>query len=164
MYVTETPQVASSDTQLYLDVEGLPDRGLCYLIGLLQCNGPIQEYHSFWADRPSDEETIWKSFMAHIGTLNDFTLFHYGVFDMQTLKRMYKRYGGDSSEFDRLSSASCNVLATIYSRVYFPTYSNGLKNVAAHLGFKWTDEKASGIQSIVWRHHWEATNDETFQA
>ncbi len=159
-YVTETPQVASSDTQLYLDVEGLPDRGLCYLIGLLQCNGPIHEYHPFWADRPSDEEAIWKSFMAHIGTLKDFTLFHYGVFDLQTLRRMHKRYGGESSELDRLSAASCNVLATIYSRVYFPTYSNGLKNVAGHLGFKWTDEKASGIQSIVWRNRWEATKDE----
>lgn len=51
------------------------------------------------------------------------------------------------------------MLGTIYSRVYFPTYSNGLKHIAAHLGFAWTAAYASGIQSIVWRHRWEATKD-----
>ena len=56
-----------------------------------------EEYLPFWADGASDEETIWKSFIAHIGTLKEFTLFHYGVFDLQTLRRMQKRYGGDSS-------------------------------------------------------------------
>src|SRR5262249_50750780 len=48
-----------------------------------------------------------------------------------------------------------NVLSLIRSHVYFPVYSNGLKDVAGRLGFAWTDPKASGLQSVVWRRRWE---------
>jgi predicted RecB family nuclease len=46
-------------TPVYIDVEGDPDRDFYYLIGLrLSCDGlPVQ--HSFWADDPESERTIW---------------------------------------------------------------------------------------------------------
>jgi predicted RecB family nuclease len=53
-----------------------------------------------------------------------------------------------------------NVLSTIYSHVYFPTFSNGLKDVATCLGFTWTAPDASGIQSLVWRSQWEHAHGE----
>ena len=40
---------------------------------------------------------------------------------------------------------------SIYAHVYFPVYSNGLKDVAGYLGFSWTEPDASGLQSLVWR-------------
>jgi hypothetical protein len=43
--------------------------------------------------------------------------------------------------------------------VYFPTYSNGLKENARFLGFEWTDSSANGLQAIVWRHLWESSSD-----
>ena len=56
-----------------------------------------------------------------------------------------------------------NVLALIYGTVYFPTYSNGLKDVASTLGFRWTEKNASGIQSLVWRHRWERGEGNDFK-
>lgn len=47
----------------------------------------------------------------------------------------------------------------IFAQVYFPTYSNGLKDVAGSLGFTWSHPMASGLQSIMWRHAWEESRD-----
>src|SRR4029077_15596662 len=44
-------------------------------------------------------------------------------------------------------------------RVYFPTLSNGLKNIAGYLGFQWSGSPASGLEAIVWRHRWEGSRD-----
>ena len=48
-----------------------------------------------------------------------------------------------------------NVLSIIRAHIYFPTYSNGLKDIGRYLVFDWTEPDASGIQSIVWRRTWE---------
>src|ERR1019366_8229060 len=36
-------------------------------------------------------------------------------------------------------------------------HSNGLKEVAKHLGFQWSDDTATGMKSIVWRQEWETS-------
>ena len=36
-------------------------------------------------------------------------------------------------------ASSVNLLSLIFAQVYFPTYSNGLKEIARFLGFEWTD-------------------------
>jgi transposase len=41
-----------------------------------------------------------------------------------------------------------------------PIYSNGLKQLGRFLGATWNDPQASGLQSLVWRHSWEARPDE----
>ena len=56
-----------------------------------------------------------------------------------------------------------NVLSLIYTHVYFPTYSNGLKDIGQYLGCRWSAVEASGLQSIVWRRQWETTGAATFK-
>jgi predicted RecB family nuclease len=56
------------------------------------------------------------------------------------------------------------VLTVIYPHFYFPTYSNGLKEVAGCLGCRWTEPDASGIESVVWRKNWEKTGDASWKA
>src|SRR5581483_9079363 len=46
------------------------------------------------------------------------------------------------------------------SHVYFPTYSNRLKEIGRFLGANWTAPTASGLQSIAWRREWERSGDE----
>ncbi len=43
------------------------------------------------------------------------------------------------------------------------TYTNGLKEIGNSLGYKWSFDNASGIQSIVWRKKWELTNNDNFK-
>lgn len=53
--------------------------------------------------------------------------------------------------------------SSVYGKVYFPVRSNGLKQLGRFLGAAWTDPQASGLQSLVWRHSWEARRDERFK-
>ena len=52
-----------------------------------------------------------------------------------------------------------NLLSLVFAHIYFPTYSNGLKEIAGYLGFRWSGSPASGLESIVWRQRWEASKD-----
>jgi len=60
---------------------------------------------------------------------------------------------------DLLSSRSTNVLSLVYANVYFPTYSNGLKEICNYLGFEWSFPDATGLKSIIWREQWESSHD-----
>ena len=159
IYIASAPTLPQATTRLYLDVEGLPERRSYYLIGLLVCGRQGQSFHHFWADTDANEADIWRSFLATVEPIDEFTLFHYGSYDSRWLAIMGRRHGGDGFLLERLRKASFNVLSAVYSHIYFPCYSNDLKSIASLLGFTWSDMAPSGIQSIVWRQQWEATKD-----
>ena len=52
-----------------------------------------------------------------------------------------------------------NVLGAIRTNVYFPAYSNGLKDIASFLGVTWTGKVTSGIDCIAARMRWEESKD-----
>jgi len=93
----------------------------------------------------------------------DYVLFHYGSYETKFIKKMGSEYGGNAELLEKIRSRSFNVLSSIYGRVYFPTYSNDLKSIASILGFKWSDQKASGVMSIFWRQQWEESNDQSWK-
>ncbi len=41
--------------------------------------------------------------------------------------------------------------------MYFPCHSNSLKEIAGHLGSRWSDATATGIRTIVWRQAWDTS-------
>src|SRR5205823_10882495 len=53
------------------------------------------------------------------------------------------------STIDVLLERTVNVLSVIHPHVYFPTFSNSLKDVGRFLGFERTNENATGLQCIV---------------
>jgi hypothetical protein len=46
-------------------------------------------------------------------------------------------------------------LSLVFAQIYFPTFTNGLKDIAGFLGFKWSEAEVSGLQTIMRRHTWE---------
>jgi len=50
-----------------------------------------------------------------------------------------------------------NVNKYIFGKVYFPVYSNRLKEIGAFFGATWTSPNASGLQSLVWWYQWDET-------
>ena len=146
-------------TPVYLDVEGLPDRDFYYLIGVRIGNGESAVQHSLWADTLEDEEKIWREFLGILETVQKPVLIHYGSYEISFLRRMTQDYGrpAQGSAAANAITSSINMLSAIYAHVYFPTFSNGLKEVARHLGFNWSEAGASGLTSIVWRQHWEGS-------
>jgi predicted RecB family nuclease len=64
VYVLGKPEVATADVRIYLDLEGVPDEGFVYLIGMIVCDGATETKHSFWADTKEQERGIFEQF-AH---------------------------------------------------------------------------------------------------
>jgi predicted RecB family nuclease len=162
-YVYGAPKLPTSPVRIYLDVEGDPERNFVYLIGMIIDRGGEEERYSFWADDPSGEERIFQEFLDIVGRYEDCFLFFYGSYEANYLKRMRGK-SRSKRLIDRLLDGSVNVLGVIYGKVYFPAYSNGLKDVAAALGFSWTEPDASGIMSLVWRRRWEGGDGEEFKS
>ena len=146
-------------TPVYLDVEGLPDRDFYYLIGIRVGTGSGAVQYGFWADNEEKEKCIWNEFLDVISAIPDPQLIHFGSYETVFLKRMRERHGGplESSSAATAIEHAVNLIPFIFAHIYFPTFSNGLKEIAGYLGFHWPGPLASGLEAVVWRHRWEAS-------
>ena len=54
-----------------------------------------------------------------------------------------------------LLTNATNVLSLIYASIYFPTYSNELKEIGKYLGCEWSPPDSTGAHTLVWRAQWE---------
>jgi len=159
IHIVGSPELKMEGTPVYLDVEGLPDRDFYYLIGLRFRTARRVIQHSLWAANENDEKRIWKEFLGVLSGVKKPVLIHYGSFETTFLRRMYQKYGevvGGSCLAEAISSA-VNLLSVTFAKVYFPTFSNGIKEIARYLGFEWETPAGSGLQSIIWRSQWEAS-------
>jgi predicted RecB family nuclease len=154
IYVVGTPVLPTAPVCLYFDCEGDPEKEFVYLIGLTMVGGGEERHYSFWADNEKEESFIFKQFLDTVSQYVGSTLFHYGSYERVFLHRMRKAAMGKKL-VERLLANSCNIVAVIHGNIYFPTYSNGLKDVGAYLGCTWSEGKASGAQSVAWRRMWE---------
>jgi predicted RecB family nuclease len=162
IYVLGEPRLDVGHTPVYLDVEGIPDLAFYYLIGASYSRDGELVHAAFWVNDPSEERLAWKSFLAFLSELDRPKLVHYGSYEKQFLRDMSERYSEDTPDqafVSHLVEASCNVLSAVFSHLYFPTYSNGLKEIAGVLAFRWTDPSMSGALASVRRLRWEQTRN-----
>jgi len=160
IYLQDLPTLSRQPMELFVDMEGVPDRGFYYLIGLLVCQGDTMEHYSFWADTDQDELHMWQQFVDTVTQYPDAPLYHYGSYEPRAIATLAKRYKTDA---ESVTKRLVNVNRHIYSKVYFPVRSNGLKDIGHCIGAQWTSPQASGLQSLVWRHRWERTQDTTYR-
>ena len=146
--------------ELFVDIEGVPDRQAYYLIGVLVCQADTTTPYAFWADTVQEERDIWQQFMDTVHQYSEAPIYHYGSYEPRALATLAKRYQTDSGP---LTTRLVNVNRYIYGKVYFPVRSNQLKDIGRFIGATWTSPKASGLQSLVWRYHWEQTQDTIYR-
>jgi predicted RecB family nuclease len=151
---------------VFLDVEGMPDRDFYYLVGLrFESNGEWVEC-SFWADGPDDERLMWENCLQTLKAVGSVQIISYGAYEARFLRRMRERYilpPNDLEIVDRMISTLLNLVDCIYAKIYFPTYSNSLKDVARYLGYEWTWPEASGAAAPLVRRAWELGAGEHFK-
>ena len=150
VHVYGTPDLPRKPVQVFLDAEGNEDASFAYLLGVVVAKGEDVECYSFWADGPAQEVELFDSFLDLVDGLEDFVLFHYGGYEKALLRRM-RRVVRRKRLVDRTLAKAVNVLSVLHTSVYFPIFSNGLKDVGRYLGCTWTEGDASGLQSLVWR-------------
>jgi predicted RecB family nuclease len=166
IYIAGKPDLKLQGTPVYFDVEGIPDRDFYYLIGLRVRSSDAYVQHSLWANDRSEEQQIWEAFLHIVATIDHPQLIAYGSYETTFLKRMKDRYGEAPAYpgfVDQLIAATVNILSVIYAQIYFPTYSNSLKEIAQYLGFQWSESGASGLSAIMWRSQWEVLRESRFQ-
>jgi hypothetical protein len=166
IHVIGSPSPSIQGTPVFMDVEGMPDRSFYYLVGLrYDLRGrPVER--SFWADERDNERNIWQECLCALKGIDNPRIVHYGAYENRFLKHMRERWkpvAEDAELLDRLIDESVNLLSTIHAQIYFPSYSNSLKDIAQWLGFEWTWPQASGTASMLLRRCWEVTFDDTLK-
>jgi predicted RecB family nuclease len=162
IYVLGQFKMPTAPVRIYVDMEGDSEDGLIYLIGLIVCDGDRVARHAFWADDRKAEPEIFAQFVDVVMQHEAPCLYCYGNYEKTFITRM-RRQARRKKPVDAVLAALTNVLSIIYPHVYFPTYSNGLKEVGACLGCHWSEPEASGISSVVWRKNWERTGEECWK-
>lgn len=159
IHVVGRPTFEILGTPVYIDVEGLPDLDFYYLIGVRVVTNGADRQYSFWADGIEGERSIWNELLQILGSIANPVLIHYGGYETVFLRRMCERYGSPppGSAIAAAIGSAVNLVSAIFAQVYFPTFSNSLKDIAGWLGFQWSDAGASGLQSIRWRHEWQSS-------
>ena len=163
IHVVGAPSLKLAGVPIFLDVEGMPDRDTYYLVGLRFESEGEQVERSFWADRSEDERVIWENCLQTLKAIGDAQIVSYGAYEARYLRQMKERYllAPDDIEFvDRLIQTSINLVGCIYGKVYFPTFSNSLKEVGRYLGFEWSWPRASGAAAPLLRRAWELGADD----
>jgi predicted RecB family nuclease len=152
--IEELSQHDWNKNHLYLDLEGLPDVDFYYLAGVImkQCNS--QTEHSFWADDRSQEPLLLQSLLGFLRNYPTYPILHYGNYEVDALQRLSRRYKTDASD---VIARLVNVNKVIYGKIYFPVYSNSLKDIGSHFGVVWPCQAPSSVQPIIWRYLWEDT-------
>ena len=69
VYVFGTPQLPDAPVHIYLDIEGNPEEGFDYLIGMIVVEGDKEQRFSFWADSRDQEDRIFEQFLETVTPL-----------------------------------------------------------------------------------------------
>ena len=155
-----TPTLPTADSQLYIDIEGIPETEFYYLIGVLVARNGQCTYRSFWADQEEDQAGMVSQFVSYLENYLGAPIFHYGKYDATAIRKLGAGMSAKTQEaltliLDNLT----NVLSIVYHHIYFPSYSISLKDIGRFIGCEWTESDASGIQSVIWRKTWELNRD-----
>ena len=150
-------QFPAKSTEFFLDLEGTdqPDvEGECepvdYLIGVVVCTDGIDAYHAFAAHRMRDEEKMFREFLSFVKTQKDYVIYHWHNYEHWHITRLAERYNS-LEEVEALILPFMVDLHRMATKAFaFPTYTNGLKDVAAFLGFKWRHDDINALDAIAY--------------
>ncbi len=149
--------------EIHFDIESHPMTDTDYLYGFWIKDGGEGRYLSFLAERPEEEEKMWKDFLAWLSTLPpDYTIYHYAAYEAVRLKTLSKRYGDmDNSFLKHFQTRLVDLKEGAREHVVYPLYFYSLKTICKFLGFAWTSAVKSGGASIGAYEHWIASQDHT---
>ncbi|WP_066426428.1 TM0106 family RecB-like putative nuclease [Anabaena sp. 4-3] len=152
---------SNSPVELYFDIEAQPDLNLDYLLGVLVVNKQTntEEFYSFLAEKPEEEELIWQQFLDLVWQYPEAPIYHFCVYELDTVKRLAKLYRTPHTLVQPLLNRFIDIYEYLTQTVALPIESYALKAIARWLGFEWRDQEASGAKCIYWYEQWLETGD-----
>jgi predicted RecB family nuclease len=153
-YIYSTTPVPTSRNMIFVDIEYLPEDLRPYLIGLVIINGTSRVQHSFWVENSDEYNVIIEQFLMIVNKHRNFQIYYFGQSERKFFESIAELDNKYKTIIDKILEKSTNILSVIYGNIYFPTYSNSLKDIANYLGFKWTTPNSTGLDAIYWRKNW----------
>jgi predicted RecB family nuclease len=149
--------------EIYFDIEAQPDLNLDYLLGVLvvDTQTKTEQFYSFLADKPEDEELIWQQFLDLVWQYPEAPIYHFCVYEFDTVKRLAKLYKTHPSLVNPVLNRFVDVYEQLTQTVALPIESYALKAIARWMGFEWRNPEASGAKCIYWYDQWLETGDRT---
>ncbi|MEO1431116.1 MAG: TM0106 family RecB-like putative nuclease [Cyanobacteria bacterium J06633_8] len=153
----------SSPIEIYFDIEAQPDLNLNYLLGVLVVNreSNTEEFYSFLAEKPDEEELIWQQFLELVWQYPDAPIYHFCVYEFDTVQRLAKLYRTPSKKVLPVLDRFVDIYEQITQTLVLPLESYALKSIARWLGFEWRDKEATGAKCIYWYDKWLKNGDRT---
>jgi predicted RecB family nuclease len=158
VFVVSKPKVPETSTHIYVDMEGSPSGSFVYLIGVLVVENGNTRHYSYWAKNRNDEEYLFIEFLQWLSYFSNAQLFYYGNYEARVFRRILNS-GSPDEISELLLKSAINVLSLIYDSIYFPTYSNELKEIGKYLECEWSYPDSTGIHTLAWREDWEHSHD-----
>jgi len=145
--------------EYFFDIEGDPFRELEYLFGFLVRDPAGERYVPFTAERPEDEENMWKEFLAWLdGMPPEYAVYHYGNYEQVRCSHLERKYGG-SAALTRFMENLVDLNELIKKNVVFPLYFYSIKDIGKYIHYKREGEISGGGESIWYYEQWLETGD-----
>jgi uncharacterized protein len=153
----ETPRLPTATTQVFFDLEGTDPRigeeGLAvvnYLIGTIVRRPPgPEEFVSFFASSPDDEERNLVEFFEWAGALEDPVFYHWHHYERTHLRKMIEHYGLEQGLVAPVMDRLVDLSPITVRSFAFPCYGEGLKDIAKSIGFSWRQDDVSALTSVA---------------
>jgi uncharacterized protein len=141
--------------EIFLDLEGIDPQSaeggipqIDYLIGIIVRVDSEEKYISFTAKDTNHEKEMLLEFLEFIKKQNDYVIYHYHHYEKTHLTKMMENYEIDETTKKMVLDYLIDVYKVATNSVVFPTYGNGLKQIAPYLGFSWRHKDVSATESI----------------
>ncbi|MBP5972040.1 TM0106 family RecB-like putative nuclease [Brasilonema sp. CT11] len=153
--------LSTAPVEMFFDIEAEPDLNLDFLLGVLVVDrqAKTEQFYSFLAESPEEEEFVWQQFMNLVWQYPDAPIYHFCVYELDTVKRLAKLYQTPQSYVSPVLNRFVDVYKILTQNVALPIESYALKAIARWLGFEWRDPEASGMKCIYWYDEWLETGD-----
>ncbi len=158
--------IFTAPTEIYFDIEAQPDLNLNYLLGVLVVDrqNNTEQFYSFLAENAADEKLIWQQFLDLVWQYPEAPIYHFCVYEFDTVKRLAKLYDTPYSSVRPVLNRFVDIYEQLIQSVALPVESYALKAIARWVGFEWHNPEASGAKCIYWYDKWLETGDRTLLA
>jgi len=151
-----TCEFPEKQTEIFLDLEGTGEQvgdeeliAMDYLIGVLTNKEKKEEYMPFIAHELDKEGEMFQQFVKWLLKQDDFIIYHWHHYERVHLERLADRYGLPDKIRKVISGNMRDLYKDAVSCFAFPTYGNGLKEVASYMGYKWKHPDVNALESIA---------------
>jgi predicted RecB family nuclease len=131
-YIKKIPEITTSDTEVYLDFEGIPDEDFIYLIGVVIKTKENEYYIYSWIDSKDKQKHLFEWLFSIIGRFQNPHIFHYGSYEVRVLEK-FDKFSNNAyqKEIDFIKENSTNILTFLHLQSMFRHILIALKKLLA---------------------------------